>query len=91
MVCILCRRLSTMERKIEYLESKVEMSASNHDMTIGGDRIVIGAPIIANNIDVNNRNEDDEPSTFAQHDEDDESPTQDETSYTEDISESLAC
>ena len=91
MAYTLCPRLSTMERKIQYLESKVEMSASNHDMTVGGDRVVIGAPIVSNNIDVNNRNEDDEPSTFAQYDEDGESPTQDETSYTEDISESLAC
>ena len=77
-----------MERKIQYLESKVEMNAHNPDMTVGGDRVVIGAPIIMQQNSNKIRNSDDDPITY---DEDEESPTRDEVSLTEDISESLAC
>ena len=81
-----------MERKIQYLESKVEMSAHNPtDMTVGGDRVVIGAPINLQRNIVQHENEEDGPSMLEQYGVEDESPTQDETSYTEDVSESLAC
>ena len=77
-----------MERNIEYLESKVEMNAQNHDMTVGGDRVVIGAPILMQQVSSKTRTTDDDQITY---DEGEESPTRDEVSLTEDISESLAC
>ena len=77
-----------MERKIQYLESKVEMNAHNPDMTVGGDRVVIGAPILMQQNVGKSRNADDDQITY---DEGEESPTRDEVSLTEDISESLAC
>ena len=81
-------RLSVMERKIQYLESKVEMNAHNPDMMVGGDRVVIGAPIVMQQATSNPRDENGEPLAF---DEVDDSPTRDEISYTEEISGSLAC
>ena len=79
-----------MERKIQYLESKVEMKASqNVDLTVGGDRVVIGAPI---NIQENNTKSNIEDTDAITYNDGDDSPTtRDDISYTEDISESLAC
>lgn len=81
-------RLSVMERKIQYLESKVEMNAHNPDMTVGGDRVVIGAPILMKQVSNKDINAEEDPGTY---DDAEDSPTRDEISYTEDISESLAC
>mgnify|MGYP001467686344 FL=1 len=78
-----------MERKIQYLESKVEMKAShNVDLTVGGDRVVIGAPINVQENKATNNIDETEPITYNDAD---DSPTRDDISYTEDISESLAC
>jgi uncharacterized protein len=82
-------RLSVMERKIQYLESKVEMKAThNVDLTVGGDRVVIGAPINLQENKATNNIDQTEPITY---NDGDDSPTRDDVSYTEDISESLAC
>ena len=78
-----------MERKIQYLESKVEMKAThNVDLTVGGDRVVIGAPINLQENKATNNIDETEPITYNDAD---DSPTRDDISYTEDISESLAC
>ena len=78
-----------MERKIQYLESKVEMKAThNADLTVGGDRVVIGAPINLQEYKATNNIDETEPITYNDAD---DSPTRDDISYTEDISESLAC
>ena len=78
-----------MERKIQYLESKVEMKAThNVDLTVGGDRVVIGAPINVQENKATNNIDETEPITYNDAD---DSPTRDDISYTEDISESLAC
>ena len=82
-------RLSVMERKIQYLESKVEMKAThNVDLTVGGDRVVIGAPINIQEDKAKSNIDDTERITY---NDGDDSPTRDDVSYTEDISESLAC
>ena len=57
-------------------------------MTVGGDRVVIGAPILMKQISNKDINADEDPGTY---DDAEDSPTRDEISYTEDISESLAC
>ena len=78
-----------MERKIQYLESKVEMKAThNVDLTVGGDRVVIGAPINVQENKATHNIDETEPITYNDAD---DSPTRDDISYTEDISESLAC
>ena len=78
-----------MERKIQYLESKVEMKAThNVDLTVGGDRVVIGAPVNMQEGKAKNNIDETEPITYNDAD---DSPTRDDISYTEDISESLAC
>ena len=59
-----------------------------YDLTVGGDRVVIGAPINVQENKATNNIDETEPITY---NDGDDSPTRDDISYTEDISESLAC